>query len=123
MIAGARFSRSHDNEGPAEGDRATEKLITAQLLVALQNLQPGGDLISVLNVTPLSVYMVSICFYRTLFDKLVAVNGSRVGRLPLDELIGLLALQDDGVTPRGLVFHRKGAREYNKGGEICCSLS
>ena len=56
-------------------------------------------------------------------DKLVAVNGSRVGRLPLDELIGLLALQDDGVTPRGLVFHRKGAREYNKGGEICCSLS
>ena len=30
---------------------------------------------------------------------------------------------DDGVTPRGLVFHRKGAREYNKGGEICCSLS
>ena len=53
----------------------------------------------------------------------MAVNGSRVGRLPLDELIGLLALQDDGVTPRGLVFHRKGAREYNKGGEICCSLS
>ena len=56
-------------------------------------------------------------------DKLVAVNGSAVGLLPLDELIGLLALQDDGVTPRGLVFHRKGAREYNKGGEICCSLS
>ena len=55
-------------------------------------------------------------------DKLVAVNGSAVGLLPLDELIGLLALQDDGVTPRGLVFHRKGAREYNKGG-LGCSLS
>ena len=61
-------------------------------------------------------------------DKLVAVNGSAVGLLPLDELIGLLALQDDGVTPRGLVFHRKGAREYSDHDEwsaraICCSLS
>ena len=62
-------------------------------------------------------------------DKLVAVNGSVVGRLPLDELIGLLALQDDGVTPRGLVFHRKGSREFSDHEEwmsatqVCCSLS
>jgi hypothetical protein len=57
-------------------------------------------------------------------DKLVAVNGSRVGRLPLDELIGLLALQDDGVTPRGLVFHRKGSCEYSDHDEWdCCACS
>ena len=62
-------------------------------------------------------------------DKLVAVNGSAVGLLPLDELIGLLALQDDGVTPRGLVFHRKGSREFSDHEEwmsatqVCCSLS
>jgi hypothetical protein len=48
------------------------------------------------------------------------VNG---GSVTADDVLGVLAAQDDGATARALVFHRKGAREYNKGGEICCSLS
>ena len=53
-------------------------------------------------------------------DELVSVNG---GSVTADDVLGVLAAQDDGATARALVFHRKGAREYNKGGEICCSLS
>jgi 23S rRNA U2552 (ribose-2'-O)-methylase RlmE/FtsJ len=76
-IAGARFSGKGSGEADdAErgGDRAQEKLITAQLLVALQNLQPGGDLVVVLNVTPLAMNMQPICFLRSCFSRLVALK-------------------------------------------------
>ena len=76
-IAGARFSgkgSGENDDAERGGDRAQEKLITAQLLVALQNLKPGGDLVVVLNVTPLAMNMQPICFLRSVFGRLVALK-------------------------------------------------
>jgi 23S rRNA U2552 (ribose-2'-O)-methylase RlmE/FtsJ len=76
-IAGARFSGKGSGEkDDAErgGDRAQEKLITAQFLVALQNLKPGGDMVVVLNTTPLAMNMQPLCFLRSCFTKLVALK-------------------------------------------------
>ena len=76
-IAGARFSGKGSGENDDQergGDRAQEKLITAQFLVALQNLRPGGDMVVVLNTTPLAMNMQSLCFLRSCFTKLVALK-------------------------------------------------
>ena len=76
-IAGARFSgkgSGENDDAERGGDRAQEKLITAQFLVALQNLRPGGDMVVVLNTTPLAMNMQPLCFLRSCFSRLVALK-------------------------------------------------
>ena len=76
-IAGARFSgkgSGENDDAERGGDRAQEKLITAQFLVALQNLKPGGDMVVVLNTTPLAMNMQPLCFLRSCFTKLTALK-------------------------------------------------
>ena len=74
VIAGARFSKSgkgDDDEGGG-GTRAVARLLTAQLLLALRHLKPGGHLVLVLNVTPLLTYTAPLALLRECFGELVA---------------------------------------------------
>ncbi len=53
---------------------AVKILLSAQLLVCLDNLKPGGSLVVVVNITPHLTHLGTLCFLRGIFRRVVATK-------------------------------------------------